>query len=313
MKKFFYFAFAAVVALANVACGDDDDNNNSNGKVTISKAKMADLAQTLIIDEGTPINGKIVPSKKITEVSVMDGGQLSVTTEDEETGEVEVFVADIEKIDENGDETIIKVNGKTLKGEVKLLDVASSRGGGLQITMNIKVDGETFATGDPVTCAVAVLLQPQGGVLDYLCQKFLVTKMAIELQGDVVQPYKVFNHGKLIEIYNIANKNGANLTEKDKEGFDKVVKYVSVSRYGDILITYDDETCDGGSWNWLNNQADKMNLWLKDKGMGNKFIPEKATVDIEFSGNSCIMTIHAHITGKPEYDASLSFMMDAVK
>ncbi len=56
-----------------------------------------------------------------------------------------------------------------------------------------------------------------------------------------------------------------------------------------------------------------MNLWLKDKGMGNKFIPENTSVDIDFSGKECALKIHAKITGSKNYDASLTLVMMVVE
>ena len=54
-------------------------------------------------------------------------------------------------------------------------------------------------------------------------------------------------------------------------------------------------------------------MWLKDKGMGNKFIPENTTIDLDFSGNECAMKLHATITGSKNYEASLTLMMEVVK
>ena len=272
MKKFFYFAFAAVVALANVACGDDDDDNggSKNKPVTITKASMADNAFLAEFDEDMPIKGNLGDienpvSKHVKSIGVLDGGQIDVTIEDDETGETEVVVADVEDVEDTEKGTKFKVNSDKFKGFVEVMnEVATSRGVATgEININFTINGVTYSTnGTPVQCLMQAALATNGGVLTYVCQKFLVTKMAIELEGDVVQPYKVFNHGRLIEIYNIANKNGANLTDEDKKGFDKVIKYVSVSQFGELNIIYDDGTSDGGNWDWAKGQTDQMVLWL---------------------------------------------------
>lgn len=338
MKKFFYFAFAAVVALANVACGDDDDNNGgNNGKkpVTLTKAVMADDAATYQVI--TEIEGEL-NGKKLKELSVNDGGEVSVTvgnkTIDPETGaekwtDIEVFVADLDKtkgnngIEETANGKKFHFTGSKLKGDFEVMsEVAGTRGEGVQIEMNFTINGKTFTTnGTPAECAIGTILATGGAALDYVCHKFQVKQMIIDLKNKEGVPeskkitacYKEYKTGNLIEIYNTAQDNGANLTAEDKKSFEKVVKYVSVSRNTQIIIEYADGTCDSGNWNWLNAQAQKMEFWLKDKGMGNKFIPENPTVDLEFSGNECSMTIHSDVTGSKEYTASLTFIMSVVQ
>ena len=326
MKKFFYFAFAAVVALANVACGDDDDDNGgNNGKkpVTITEAPMSDNAFMATLDEGTPVMGEKDDTQlpqRVKAVSVLDGGQLSVTVEElDENGDVvetNVIVTDVEEVEKTDNGTKFKVNSDKFKGFVEVMDeVATSRGqmSEGQININFTINGVTYSTnGTPVQCLMQAALASNGGVLTYVCQKFLVKSMIIECKGDV-KVYKTVNGGNLLEVYNIANDKGANLTDEDKKGFNKVVKYVSVSRFGELNIVYADNTCDGGNWDWVKGQTDQMTLWLKDKGMGNKFIPENPKIDLEFSGNTCSMTIHATITGSKNYEASLTLIMDAQK
>lgn len=317
MKKFFYFAFAAVVALANVACGDDDNDGGDNKKVTITKAQMADEAATYTVKEGTPVQSD-KSTKYIEDFTIMDGGQVEVTLVDPETGETEVVIADVTSertVDPAGTKYKVSVN-KTVAGNITILDpVATSRGGdSFAIIFNLTINGENYVTaeGSPAECFVSALIQTNGGVLNYLCHKFQVKSMLIECEGDV-KVYKQITGGNLLDVYNVANENGANLTEEDKDGFNKVVKYVSVGRSGELAIIYADDTCDGGNWDWANSQASKLNLWLKDKGMGNKFIPEDTTVDIDFSGNTCSMTIHANIKGTKNYTAALTLIMDVVK
>lgn len=309
MKKFFYLALAVMTAMTFTACGSDDDDNgkggNSKQPVTITPASMADQAATFQFSTPLEFEGG-----KITELSILDGGMVSVTLEEKGTGKKKVYTADVTK-EGTGK---YKVNGKFVKGTFDFAPVAESRGGeAFQMNLNITINGQTYSSeGTPVECIVKTAIASMGGTLNYICQKFLVKSMIIECDGDV-NVFKTIPNGNLLEVYNEANANGANLSAEDKKGFDKVVKYVAVSRGGEINIIYADETCDGGNWDWLNNQATSFNLWLKDKGMGNKFIPEKTTVDLEFSGNTCAMTIHAKITGSKTYNAALTFVMDVVK
>ena len=324
MKKFFYLAFAVLAAMTFTACGDDDDDNGNGGKkpVTITKAAGADNAFLAVLDEGSLVQGEksgSKVSKHVKEIGVLDGGEMSVTIEELDANgdvtETEVIVADVEEIDKTDEGTLIKVKDSKIKGEVKLMDKpATSRAGGMQIEMNITIEGVTYSTnGTPAQCALKTVLATNGGVLDYVCQKFQVKKMIIECEGDV-KVFKTINSGNLMAIYDAVVAEDKNaLTAEDKDAFNKVVKYVSVSRFGQIDIIYDNGTCDGGDWNWAKNQASQMEMWLKDKGMGNKFIPENPTIDLEFSGNTCMMTINADIKGSKNYTAALTLVMDVVK
>ena len=313
-KKFLYLAMVAFAATAFIACGSDDDDSgggsNDNGKkpVTIQPAKMANVAGKYDLKEPVKSDNSDFELKS---VEIMDGGQVSFERRNPSTNKVEVIVADVE----------MKGNTGTIKGSSRVQGtftleplpgtkaIESNR-----ITLNITINGEPYITeeGSPAECVLKSVLDSQGGVLDYVAQKFQVNGMIIDLKGDV-KAFKELSSANLAEIAKIAQDNGANLTQSEMDSFNKVISFVSVSRYGTIDIVYSDGKCDSGSWNWLNNQADKMNLWLKDKGMGNKFIPENTTIDLEFSGNQCAMKLHAEITGSKNYTASLTLIMTAVQ
>lgn len=313
-KKFLYLAMVAFAATAFVACGSDDDdggnNNNNNGKepVTIKPAKMADVAGKYKLQE--PLKSDNSPFE-LKSVEIMDGGQVSFEMQNPSTGKVEVIVADVEM---KGNTGTIKGNSR-VQGTFTLEPIPGTKAiESNSITLNITINGEPYITeeGSPAECVLEAVLDSQGGVLDYVAQKFAVNGMIIDIKGDV-KAYANLKSANLYEIAQIAQDNGANLTQSEMDSFKKVISFISVSRYGTIDIVYSDGKCDSGSWNWLNNQADKMNLWLKDKGMGNKFIPENTTIDLDFSGKQCSMKLHAKITGSKEYEASLAFIMTAVE
>ncbi|MBO4565243.1 MAG: hypothetical protein J5720_07395 [Bacteroidaceae bacterium] len=313
-KKFLYLAMVAFAATAFVACGSDDDdggnNNNNNGKepVTIKPAKMADVAGKYKLQEPLKSDNSAFELKS---VEIMDGGQVSFEMYNPSTSKVEVIVADVEM---KGNTGTIKQNNR-VQGTFTLEPISGTKAiESNHITLNITINGEPYITeeGSPAECVLEAVLDSQGGVLDYVAQKFQVTGMIINLKGDV-KAFKEFASANLYEIAQIAQDNGANLTKDELDSFKKVISFVSVSRYGTIDIVYSDGKCDSGSWNWLNNQADKMNLWLKDKGMGNKFIPENTTIDLDFSGNQCAMKLHAEIKGSKNYTADLTLVMTAVQ
>ena len=314
-KKFLYLAMVALATTAFVACGSDDDDNNNNennGKqpVTIVPAKMASKAGKYQLQ--TPLTSE--NSKfKMNSVEIMDGGQVSFELRDAETGKVDVIVADVEMRENIG---YIKTNTNSrVQGQFELETLGGTKAiEANHIKLSIYIDGTPYFTeeGSPAACVLQAVLDSQGGVLDYVAQKFQVNRMIIDLKGDV-KAFKDIASANLAEIAKIAQDNGANLTDEEVKSFQKVISFVTVSRYGTIDIVYSDGKCDSGSWNWLNNQADKMNLWLKDKGMGNKFIPENTTVDLDFSGKQCAMKINATITGSKNYTASLTLVMTAVE
>lgn len=310
-KKFLYLAMVALATTAFVACGSDDDDTPSNpGKetVTIKPAKMASKAGKYQLQ--TPLESE--NSKfKMNSVEIMDGGQVSFELRDAETGKVDVIVADVEMRENIG---YIKTNSR-VQGQFELETLGGTKAiEANHIKLSIYIDGTPYFTeeGSPAACVLQAVLDSQGGVLDYVAQKFQVNRMIIDLKGDV-KAFKDIASANLAEIAKIAQDNGANLTDEEVKSFQKVISFVTVSRYGTIDIVYSDGKCDSGSWNWLNNQADKMNLWLKDKGMGNKFIPENTTVDLDFSGKQCAMKINATITGSKNYTASLTLVMTAVE
>lgn len=309
VKKFLYLAMVAFAATAFVACGDDDDENSNNNSgrqpVTIQPAQFADKAGKYELTE--PVKN-LDNNTELKSVEIMDGGQASFEVRNSQTGKTDVIVADVELRDNVG---YIKGNNR-VQGSFTLEKTRAIDA--LSIKLNITIDGAPYVTaeGSPAECVLQAFLESKGGVLDYVAQKFKVKGMVIDLKGDV-KAYKSISSANLAEIAKIAQDNGANLTADEVKSFQKVISYVTVSRSGTISIVYSDGKCDSGNWSWLNNQADKMNLWLKDKGMGNKFIPENTTIDLDFSGNECAMKLHATITGSKNYEASLTLMMEVVK
>jgi hypothetical protein len=311
-KRFLYLAMVAFVATAFIACGsDDDDGGGSSGgsgkqTVTIQPAKFAQKAGKYNFTEGLKANQNNI---EMTTLEIMDGGQVSFELLNKETGKKDVVVADVEMRDNIG---YIKENLR-VNGTFKLIQGTKAINAN-QIELNVYIDGNAYIAeeGSPAACVLQAVLESKGEILNYIAQKFQIRSMIIDLKGDV-KAFKTISSANLAEIAKIAQDNGANLTSEELKSFQKVISYVSISRYGTIDIVYSDGKCDSGTWNWLNNQADQMNLWLKDKGMGNKFIPENTSVDIDFSGKECALKIHAKITGSKNYDASLTLVMMVVE
>ena len=314
MKKFFYLAIAVMTAMSFTACGSDDDSPADNGfggtnPVTITPAKLADVSQAVVLN--TPVEAKDNDLIKLKEFNIMDGGQVAIVTEEE--GKSHVYVADIDFNAATKKATI--KNSKILTGEFQIMDkVASSRAdNGMSITFNLSIKGNIFNTeGGPADCAAKNMIIAGGMALSYLAQEFKVNRMTIKLEGDV-NAFKDVNGGKLIEIYNIAKENGAEFTATEAKDFEKEISYISISKTGIITITYADGQSDGGNWNWANQQWNKLNLRLLAEGMGNKFIPQNAGVDVKFDGNQCALTINADIKGSKNYSAKLTLLMTAVK
>lgn len=305
-KKILYLAIALFSTTAFISCLSDDENDQTS--VDIPRALYADYSGKYKLN--SPVTGE--SGKILMSIDILDGGQAAFEIYDPVEDKTDVVITDVSF---NGDEINIKSNER-INGSLafhKPTPVKASEE--ITITLNITIDGILYVTeeGSPVACVAKAMLDTNGGVLDYISQKFKVTGMVVDLKGDV-NAYKEFvSSAKLMDVALFANENGADLTEEEIESFNKTVSYISVSRYGSLNIAYTDGTCDGGDWNWLNKTASQIKLWFKDKGMGCTYIPENTTVDLEFSGNMCAMSIHADIKGNKNYTARLSFIMEVVQ
>ena len=297
--------------------------------ITIAKGKLADKAASYEIEseveyvaDGESAKGFVSEDRKIKidKFSILDGGQLSVTyTENADAtgtlwkngGKTKVVVFDGVEVNEVGGKTVASVIIDNV--EVAHIEVAQMADISRALNeFNLTIEGKTVSThGNPVECAVVDAYTIGGSNLDYLCNKFKVTYMILELEGDV-NAYCRFNSANLHSIYEYANRCGAGLTAEDKENFSKTISYVSIGRSAEFNIVYDNGDVDSGDWMW-SHQYKQLELWLKDKGMGCKFIPENAKVYVEFNGNSCALTIHAEIKGSKNYSSDLTLIMDAVQ
>ncbi len=319
MKKFFFYAFAAIAALSITSCGDSDDEggNESKKNVTLTEAPYAKEAISYDLSMGG-IEGIYAQNDieevagKIVGVSITESGYgvVEVKMKDGETKFVEEKVTIKDKT--------FTFNGKTIKGtfteEQPTVATAPTRASvatGISANVTITIPGWnpiTFNTTSPADALIKATIGTGGQILTYLVRTWTVNKMIIDLEGDV-KAYKEISGGNLDAIRAEAEKHGATFTEDEVEDFNKSIESVTVSADGLITLKYTDGVVDAGDWTWANSQFNTLNLKLKDKGMGNKYFTDNTKIAIDFNGNQCSFKLSTDIKGNKNYKAALTFVM----
>ena len=302
MKKFFYYALAAMMAMTMTACGDDkDDNGGKDETSAYVEPQYKDDACSLI--PSTPID--LGDGYSLKKVLITESGKAYFEI-GHEGDEADTWIH--EKVIINGD--IYSINGNQVKGTIEVLATRATQKVNMKVKLTITLaQGLSFTIDTDITGLIEAVKTTTtlSGDKD-IYSSWKVLGMVLDLEGDV-NCYKEFNGGKLAEIRDEAIKQGAELTEQEKKDFSKTVTYITISG-GFITIDYSDGTCEKGDWSWVNTQYTQMVLKL-EKDHANKFIVNNAKIDVEKIAKlgRYNITLNADISGNKNYKAKLTFRL----
>lgn len=314
MKKYYFLAMAAIVGLC-VSCGSDDsDNSNTdNDGVVEIKApeKSADAASFRI-----PVNlisskaGKLVTddgqeiSASLTGVNITESGKaiFEVTAEYENGSKKLKYVTYDAVLNDN---VYTVKDGSKVIGQIERIVATSRASSSVSITVTVTITipgiGEmTFETDDPVAVTQVVEAISSSVSTVNLSRTWTVERMKLTLVFDdksKADASRTENSGNLHSFIEVAENNDVNLTEEDKRQLDKVISGITVDKNGLLCLTYSDGVTDAASWSWLlQTNPLKIRIDLKDDEMGNKFLKDDSTIEVQFPGNNkCILILNTRL------------------
>lgn len=323
MKKFLYFAFAAVAAMCVVACGDDsDDNKNDNGgnnssqEVVLPPPAHANDAAEFELDNillpQTSQQDQPQPSLKY--IYVTEAGKLLLGLRDIDG--TALFVQ--EDVNISGDQyTLAGGKGYIKKTTAKARQTRA--GGKVSFDMNFTIDVPgygpltyTVTTDNPVSAIQVANSKTGGQLLTNLARTWKVVQMTLEIKGGVVSPYKEFPGGDLPAIAAEAKKHGCGLTDDEVACFNKSVKSFTISKEDLIAVAYTDGSVDAGSWSWASGKANEFMIKMKNSDMGNKFFNDGTKFDVTFTGTRCYLNLNTSVeeSSSKKYDVALGMLLE---
>ena len=305
-KNLFFYAMAFCVAICNVACGNDDDNSNGNngntnpGKVIPAPAKADDAVAYAIPSGSVTAKSKdlVTPdgvrvTADLTGVDITESGKaiIEVTTTDETSKKKLNYVTFDAELD--GDVYTIKDNGKAIGTRTRVRGTAKTRGNNkedlyisLKFTLNSITGMLEFVTDGPVTATATEEALGKSINLISLARTWEIERMKLTLIFDDKSKSDASTTvygGNLSSFITLADDNNVSLSDKDRSDLSKSILFVTLDKNGKFILTYADGKTDVADWNWVagSNEA-KLQIKLKDKDMGNKFLADNSQIEVQY-------------------------------
>lgn len=323
MKKFFYLAIAVMTALCTTACGSDDDNNsggNNSSNKSIPAPATASNAVSYQIPTGTASATTDVRGKdgetihaSLTRIDITESSKAVIeVTSSNISGkkQLKYVTFDAEK---NGDTYVIK-NGVERVGTVTTSSATRTEETvNILFSLKFKIkslssDDLVFESTDPVLAkAVVEIISPSTETVS-ISRTWKVDRMKLTLVFDdktKTDASTSVTGGNLQQFIELADDNGVSLSESDRKALNKTIAGVTFQKDGLFTIAYTDggET-DAATWSWIPSTS-SLRIKLKDGDMGNKFIADNSTIEIQYPGNNDLIIIFTTRLNDDACDASL--------
>ena len=304
MKKirFYYLAVAVMTAMCLIACNDnDEEGGKENEESAIATPKYAEQACKFVLDEPVLMSD----GRKLSSIEMTESGRIYVELKDNRNRIA--YYSDSYRYN-NG---VYTCAGKHIKGTVTEVPTRAGERTSIKVNLTVILDSGTLTmeTTADVALAVMKVVSDKHGDSDII-STWKPRAVVIDIDG----VFKEFPGGDLDNIRKEAEAQGVELNEEDRKVLKKVVEYVTVST-NMLSIDYTDGTSDVADWDWVNSIYDKIDLKLKDAGMGNKFIVDDPSVNVEFSKPQGYMnlTISATITDSKKHEAAMTLRLEQVR
>ena len=330
-KNLFFYAMAFCIAVCNVACGSDDDNDNNgnnnngnNGKV-IPAPVNADKAVAYTI----PSNAAPAKSKDLIDIN---GAHITAELTAINITESEKAIIEVTTTDDNGNtkrkyrtfdvhvngDTYTVKDGANVIGTIEKKSSATATRGtstvGLVFHLTLTINGITgvleFVAADPITAKAMEGAIANSDNLTSIARTWTVKGMKLVLDfkdKSKTDASTIVAGGDLRDFIALAEDNGVKLSEKDKADLSKTILSITIDKNGQFALTYEGGASDVADWNWVSGSKEsKLQITLKDKDMGNKFLKNDSHVEVEYhpETKSIILALSTYLTDD-DCDASL--------
>lgn len=324
MKRFFYYAFAAMAAICMTACSsDDDDDNSTTNEVTLPTPENANDAVQFVFSTPKASESTAEDAPQIKAIDITESSDIMIELRHPVSGTT-VYVK--EKATINGN--TYTVNGTKVKGTVKVVENGSriTRSGSAELIVNLDVvytstEVYQFKTDDGSTITV-IKETPMTGdaAMDRLARTWNVLGIILDLKSSDVKAYKKWEATNgIIDLEKTLLKEaldqGVNLNADEQAELKKKVKSVTITKTRLFSIDYVDGSEDAATWNWADSNKSKVTIQLKDGKMGNKFIQDATDVSFDFKDDRCNMKMVTTFddNSNKKWDVTLTIQLQSPK
>lgn len=307
-KTFIYLAMAACIAVCNISCGSDDDGAVGGSAKTLPTPTYADKAAAFKISKDVVKNNA---GASLTAMNFTESGKAFLeVTENDGSKRYAAYNVTI-----SGDTyTIMKDNGTKI-GTVKSSVTRGSQSATINVDITITIGNEIYVFQTNSAAADMQYESMVGGdALDNIARTWTVKNMKLTLESadpNFKSLSMTEQSGKLSAFVSEVEKRDTGFDSEDLDKLKKEIKSFTLDKTGLFTIEYVDGEVDAATWRWNGGNYSNIALELKDSEMGNKFIQNNSSVNIEFSDNLCKFTLTTTLEreGKQPFVATLNIVL----
>ena len=306
-KNLFFYAMAFCLAVCNVACGSDNEednngnnNNGNNGKVIPAPVNAANAVAYTIPSNAAPAKNSDLINKdgvhitaSLTGINITESEKaiIEVTTKDDSGNTKLKYVTFDTEL--NGNIYTVKDGGKVI-GKIEKKPASRTRGtSNVELVFNLKftINSITgvleFVAEDPITAKAMEEYISNSNNLTSIARTWKIDGMKLVLdfrdKSKTDASTTVETGGDLREFITLADDNGVSLSEKDRADLSKTIESITIDKNGQFTLTYEGRESDVANWNWVSGSNEsKLQITLKDKDMGNKFLDNDSKIEVEY-------------------------------
>lgn len=319
MKKYFFFALIAGIALCNVACGSDDDNESTDttelgntvegdledkaAHYDIEETEAPKAAETVVVVTESGEEKEVNPG--LTGFDVTEYGQAVIEVDVDGSKKYCSYETTLIYTTENEDKYELKENGVSA-GTVRVIRkgtaaraTRASEGVELIFDLVIKVEiyGEMVELKfDDNTQAQEIIEKAIDDLTSRLTNTWNVERMKLVIDFDEkgkTDASTEVDGGDLRPFIQLAKDNDVNITEKDERDLSRTIAGIIIGNPNLFVLKYADGRSDAADWSWKNKDNGNLaiGITLKDQDMGNKFFNDDSKVTVELRANNKINLI----------------------
>ena len=208
----------------------------------------------------------------------------------------------------------MKDNGTKI-GTVKSSVTRGSQSATINVDITITIGNDTYVFQTNSAAADMQYESMVGGdALDNIARTWTVKNMKLTLES-ADPSFKSLSmteqSGKLSAFVSEVEKRDTGFDSEDLDKLKKEIKSFTLDKTGLFTIEYSDGDVDAATWKWNGGNYSNIALELKDSEMGNKFIQNNSSVNIEFNDNLCKFTLTTTLDreGKQPFVATLNIVL----
>lgn len=296
MKKLFYFALMAGIAMCNISCGSDDDGTTDSSTLgNTTEGKTKEIAATFTMDEANaPMVKTPKGTAKLMETTITEYGLAVFEVEIDRAKKFCSY--SVEKVADKNNVYSVKDKSNRIIGTITKEEIAASRASNevtlqFDLSISVEVEGEMVPLMFSSTAtAQQVIENVVGTFTENVTNTWRIERMKLIIDFDEKSDVSAESKGgSLIPFLELAEENDVIISEKDKEQLNRTIENVVIDKGKLFVLKYADGRSDAATWNWVNQNEGNLAIGINLKALedgGNKFFNNRSRIAVELkSGN----------------------------